>query len=111
MKESHSESLASHTGPESCGVTRKGGAEALTGESAGQITESRKTHNSGTPTPLVGGGRQHLVHRYCKGCESPARSKTLARMDATHTGTGMSRVPPERSKCRDASGSPRTQHR
>ena len=111
MKESHSESVASHTGPESCGVTRKGDAEALTGESAGQVTESRKTRYSGTPTPLVGGGRQHLVHRYRKGCESPARSKTLARTDIPHMGTGMSRVLPERSKGRDASGSLRTQHR
>lgn len=111
MKESHSESLASHTGPESCGVIRKGDAEALTRESAGQVTESRKTHYSGKSTPLVGGGRQHLVHRYRKGYENPARSKTLARMDTSHTGTGMFRVLSERSKCRDASGSLRTQHR
>jgi|SRR5579862_7570225 len=33
--------------PESCGVPRKGDAEALTGESAGQAIESRKTHYSG----------------------------------------------------------------
>lgn len=111
MKESYSESLASHTGPESCGVPRKGDAEALTGESAGQVTESRKTFNSGTPTPFGGGGRQHLVLRYRKGCESPARSKTLARMDTSQTGTGISRVLPERSTCRDASGSLRTQYR
>lgn len=96
MKESHSESLASHTGPESCGVTRKGGAEALTRESAGQVTESRKTHYSGMPTLLVGGGRQHLVHRYREVRENPARSKTLARMDTSQTGTGISRVLPER---------------
>lgn len=111
MKESHSESLASHTGPESCGVAREGEAEALTRESAGQVTESRKHPNSGTPTPLTGGGRQHLAHRNREGCESPARSKTLARMDTSQAGTGMSCVLPERSTCRDASGSLRTQHR
>lgn len=98
MKESHSESLASHTGPESCGVPRKGDAEALTGESAGQVTESRKTLYFGTPTPFGGGGRQHPRHRYRKGLRSPARSKTLARTDTSHTGTGRSRVLPERSK-------------
>ena len=36
MKEPHGKGVASHPGPESCGVTREGGAEALTGESAGQ---------------------------------------------------------------------------
>ena len=111
MKESYSESIASHTGPESCGVARKGKAEALTGESAGQVTESRKTFYFGTPTPFGGGGRQHLVHRYGEAHESPARSKTLARMDISHAGTGISPVLPERGTGRDASGSLRTQHR
>jgi hypothetical protein len=67
MKESYSVRLANHTGSESCEVVRKGGVEALTGESAGRATEPRKTHNSGTPTPLVGDGRQHLVHRISQG--------------------------------------------
>ena len=51
MKESHSESLASHTGPESCGVTCQSDAEALTGESAGQVNESRKTLTPGRRLP------------------------------------------------------------
>ncbi|SRR5579871_2312928 len=95
MKESYSESSASHTGPESCGVPRKGDAEALTGESAGRVIESRKTPYFGTPTLLVGSGRQHLAHRFREGYESPARSEILARMDTSHLGTGISPVLPE----------------
>jgi len=41
MKEPHGEGVASHPGPESCGVTREGGAEALTGGSAGRAIEPR----------------------------------------------------------------------
>src|SRR5207249_2248318 len=44
---------------------------------------------------------------FARGYESPARSKTLARMDTSHTGTGRSRVHPE-VVLRDASGSLRT---
>jgi len=36
MQESYGEGVASHTGPESCVVTRKGGDEALTGVRAGR---------------------------------------------------------------------------
>jgi hypothetical protein len=35
MKESYDEGIASHIGPESCGGTRDGAAEALTGEGCG----------------------------------------------------------------------------
>ena len=37
MKESYAEGLATHSGPESCGVSRKGRAEALTGVGAGWV--------------------------------------------------------------------------
>ena len=43
MKESYGEGVASHTGPESCVVARKGGGEALTGERAGRVL-SREIH-------------------------------------------------------------------
>jgi hypothetical protein len=39
MRESCSEGVATHTGPESCVVVRKGGGEALTGERAGPVDE------------------------------------------------------------------------
>ena len=41
MKESHSEGVANHTDPESCGETQEGLAEALTGESTGRAIEPR----------------------------------------------------------------------
>ena len=47
MKESHVEGLATHSGPESCGVSRKGRAEALTGVRAGRAIEPRKKLSSG----------------------------------------------------------------
>ena len=42
MKESHSEELATHAGPESCAVIREGGGEALTGVRTGRVS-SRET--------------------------------------------------------------------
>src|SRR5215472_5234689 len=50
MKESCSEGVANHTGPESCGGPRKGSAEALTGESTGRDIEPRNNCYFGTPT-------------------------------------------------------------
>ena len=47
MKESHVEGLATHDGPESCGVSRKGRAEALTGVRAGRAIEPRKKLSPG----------------------------------------------------------------
>jgi hypothetical protein len=49
MKESYREGLASHPDPESCGVARKGGAEALAGAHAGQVL-SREITYPGVPT-------------------------------------------------------------
>ena len=37
MRESDTEGVATHGGPESCGCAREGAAEALTGEAAGQL--------------------------------------------------------------------------
>ena len=49
MQESYGEGLASHTGPESCVVVRKGGDEALTGVRAGRVLnrEMRKPPQGG----------------------------------------------------------------
>src|SRR5512146_2426698 len=52
MKESHGESVASYTDPESCVAARKGVSEALTGAHAGRAL-SREIHQQpGVPTPL-----------------------------------------------------------
>jgi hypothetical protein len=49
MQEPHGEGVASHIDPESCVVRRKSDDEALTGESAGQVSSSEIT-TIGVPT-------------------------------------------------------------
>ncbi len=50
MKESYSEDLASHAGPESCVVVREGGCEAFDRGMCRRSIEPRKLTNSGMPT-------------------------------------------------------------
>ena len=102
MKESHSEGVANHTGSESCGEPREGLAEALTGEIRAGLLSREITLNFGTPTFWIYAGPHSTANR--KVLWGPARSKTLARMDALCTGTGRSRVRPVSSD-RAASGS------
>ena len=47
MKESHSEGVANHAGPESCVAHREVGREALTGESAGWVLSREILFNLG----------------------------------------------------------------
>jgi len=62
MKDSHTEGVANHTGPESCGLVGK--LEALTGERAGRVL-SRERGEFGTPTrsPKVE-GHTPLMRQY-----------------------------------------------
>jgi len=48
-EKSHDEGIASHIGPESCGASRKGGDEALTGIRTGRVSSRVRTY-SGTLT-------------------------------------------------------------
>ncbi len=73
MKEPHVEGLATHSGPESCGVSRKGGAEALTGVRAGRVL-SRERVDLREADVVGRGGRQHRTHRYREMRAVPARS-------------------------------------
>ena len=75
MKESYGEGLATHTGPESCGVARKGGVEALAGVRAGRVL-SRESNLLRDADAVGVGGRLHLEHRYREVLRSPARSET-----------------------------------
>ena len=75
MKESHVEGLATHGGPESCGVSRKGRAEALTGVRAGRVLSRERSLLRDADT-FGGCGRPHLMHRYRKAHRGPARSQT-----------------------------------
>ena len=45
MKVSNVKGLANHDDPESCGVAREGGGEALTGESAGWVLSREMESN------------------------------------------------------------------
>ena len=62
MQESHGEGVASHTGPKSCAVVRKGGGEALIGVRAGQAL-SREICVFRGADAVARGGRPHLAHR------------------------------------------------
>jgi RNA-directed DNA polymerase len=75
MKESYVEGVAAHNGPESCGVAREGGVEALTGETAGWVW-SRVMLNVRGADAVEKSGRQHGGHRHGKVHAGPARSET-----------------------------------
>jgi hypothetical protein len=75
MQKSYECGIATHIGPESCGVARKGGVEALTGERAGRVL-SRVRKLLRDADAVGESGRPHRVHRYREVCQSPARSET-----------------------------------
>lgn len=85
MKVSYGKELATHTGPESCGAAREGGAEALTGERAGRVF-SRERHLLRDADAVRRGGRQYLTHRYREVRQSPARSQTPSTYGNTSRG-------------------------
>ena len=75
MKESYAEGLATHSGPESCGVSRKGSVEALTGVRAGWVL-SRERRSLRDADAVGRNGRHHRTHRYREMRLGPARSET-----------------------------------
>jgi len=77
MKESYSEGLASHAGPESCAGARKGTGEALTGVHTGQVLSCEINH-SGMPTPSPNAEGNTLGDAMGESPEGPAQSKTLS---------------------------------
>ena len=75
MKESCGEGLATHTGPESCGVVREDVVEALTGVRAGRVFSRERTPLRGADAVRTS-GRHHLARRYRETLRSPAWSET-----------------------------------
>jgi hypothetical protein len=82
MKVSYVEGVANHNGPESCGVAREGGVEALTGGRTGWVL-SREIYDLLCEQQILRDadavevrGRQHRVHRHREVCLDPARSET-----------------------------------
>ncbi len=86
MKESYGEGLATHTAPESCGVTREGGVEALTGVRAGRVF-SRESISLRDADAVEESGRLHRVHRYREMRLGPARSETPCTYGRTSCGS------------------------
>ena len=85
MKESYGEGLATHADPESCGASRKGGDEALTGVRAGQVLSRERIILRGADA--VGeSGRLHPSHRNRERRRDPARSETLSTYGNTSHG-------------------------
>ena len=82
MQVSYVEGIANHNGPESCGVARKGGVEALTGERTGRVLSReiyalpRKRQELRDADAVEVGGRQHWAQRHRKVRLDPARSET-----------------------------------
>src|ERR1700693_4706739 len=85
MKKSYGKSVATHTDPESCGVTCKGDVEALTGDCAGRVF-SRVRHLLRDADAVGESGRLHPVHRYREVLWDPARSPTPCTYRSTSHG-------------------------
>ena len=75
MKVRYGKEMANHSGPESCGGTREGVTEALTGETGRSGIEPRN-QESGTPTLLSEAEGNIRQRRYRKSLTGPARSQT-----------------------------------
>ena len=75
MQESHVEGVATHDGPESCGVARKDDVEALTGVRAGWVWSRERSSLRGADA-VEEGGRPHSGRRYGEAHRDPARSET-----------------------------------
>ena len=75
MKESHSEGVATHTGPESCGGAREGADEALTGVHTGRVL-SRERCSLRSADAVEERGRRNRWRRYRETPPGSARSET-----------------------------------
>lgn len=75
MKESYVKGLANHSGPESCGGSREGEVEALTGERVGRVL-SREMNIVRDADLVRRWGRQQSSSRKGEARWYPARSET-----------------------------------
>jgi hypothetical protein len=93
MKELYIEDLASHDGPESCAVVRKGGGEALTGVRAGSVL-SREIKGSGVPTSLSEAEGKIAGRVIASGRRTPRGRRPGACTESPGARTGRSRGRP-----------------
>jgi len=81
MKESYTKGVATHRGPESWGVARKGSTQALTGVRAGKVSSREIMYRRATGSSEwrrgSGPGSQHGQRRCREHLAGSARSETL----------------------------------
>jgi RNA-directed DNA polymerase len=75
MKESYAEGLATHSGPESCGGSRKGTVEALTGVRTGRVSSRERSKVRDADAVGIAEGTT-VAHRHREMRPGPARSQT-----------------------------------
>ena len=76
MKESHGKGVANHTGPESCLDLPRGGGEALTGGSTGELSNSENTAIR-EPSPWAGGEGERASRNYSRAVRHPVGVREL----------------------------------
>jgi len=75
MRESYTEGLATHIGPESCGAVREDSVEALTGVRAGRVFSRERSKVRDADAVGMAEGTT-VAHRYREMRLGPARSQT-----------------------------------
>ena len=96
MKEPYEEGVATHFGPESCAVVRKGAGEALTGVRLGWPSSRENVDSYRGADALTGSGRPHPARRHretrrglarpetpCTGGNIPHGNREVPRLSAT----------------------------
>lgn len=100
MKESYRKDDTHHPDPESCGVGREAGHEALTGAGAGEPL-SREIRKTGLPTPLTEAEGNTIAGGQVDLWWSPRGRRTSARTETSGTGTGRSTACPSKGCSED----------
>src|SRR5260370_25832635 len=107
MRESYTEGLATHSGPESCGAVREDSVEALTGVRAGRVFSRERSKVRDADAVGIAEGTT-VAHRYREMPWVPRGRRPRARTETPRTRTGRSWVRPPRMERRDAAGRPKT---
>ena len=92
MKESYSEGIANHTGPESCVGSPRGGGEALTGVRAGWVL-NRETFTISEGADRIGRFWKAISSRSqvtARATRTPRGRRPHARTETPRTGIGRS---------------------
>ena len=91
MEESYGEGVASHTGPELCGVSREAAFEALVGVHAGRVL-SPEISESGVPTLSPCAEGNTLSSKSASWTGTPRGRRPRACMETPRTRTGRSQT-------------------